>query len=333
MSAMFRTHRPFFISLLCSWIALIAISRIYLAQHPQFHWIMTAALPAFLLEVSFYLASMFESTRHAFARIQTRRTQAALLWISSILPYLVFTFAAGIFARNAFYLLAVLTAVLSFWYAVLPRRFAYDIGFLVIAAAPILLRVFRRIYVAPDPHVNIDILGHLMWIRIGVLALLVLRGWKPGPFSLWPRLSEWRSGLLWFVIFILPVLALALALHDVRFEPLQGAWWQVAGVTIGTFFGALWVIALGEELFFRGVMERAFLNTWPSPVVAILLSALLYGAAHLWFREFPNWRHTCVAALLGVPFGIAYWRSGSVRAPMVTHAMVVTAWRVFFSKS
>jgi membrane protease YdiL (CAAX protease family) len=291
---------------------------------------MTAALPAFLLEVSFYLASMFESTRQAFARIPMRRTQAALLWISSILPYIVFTFAAGTFARNAFYLLAALTAVLCFWYAVLPRRFAYDIGFLVIAAAPILLRVFRRIYVGPDPHAGIDILGHLMWIRAGVLALLVLRGWKPGPFSLWPRAPEWRSGLIWFLIFVAPIIGLALGLHDVRFEPLHGPWWQVAGITIGTFFAALWVIALGEELFFRGVVERAVLNTWRSPALAVLLSTLLFGAAHLWFHEFPNWRRACVAGCLGLACGIAYWRSGSVRAPMVTHAMVVTTWRVFF---
>ena len=301
---------------------------------------MTAALPAFWLETSFYLASMFESTREAFARItagraggerrKAQRSQAALLWLSSLLPYLVFSFGTGTFVRNAFYLLALLTAVLSFWYAVAPRRLTYDIGFLVIAAAPILLRVFTRIYFAPDLHVHIDVLGHLMWIRIGVLALLVLRGWEPGAFSLWPATSEWRSGLLWFGVFVLPIMALALGLHDVRFEPLHGVWWQNAGVAIGTFFGALWVIALGEELFFRGVLQRAFLDAWRSPVVAVLLSAALFAAVHLWFHQFPNWRRACVVALMGIACGIAYWRTGSVRAPMVTHAMVVTTWRVFF---
>jgi len=291
---------------------------------------MTAALPAFLLEVSFYLAAMFESTRAAFARISSRRSQAALLWISSLLPYLLFGFEAGTFARNAFYLLAGLTAVFSFWYAVLPKRLSYDAGFLVIAAAPILMRVFPRIYFAPDPHVHVDVLGHLMWIRIGVLALLVLRGWDPGPFSLCPRAAEWRSGILWFFVFILPIFAVAVGLHDVRFEPLHGEWWRIAGIAIGTFAGILWVVALGEELFFRGVVERACLNTGASPIIAIVLSAALFGAAHLWFHEYPNWRRACVTALLGIACGVAYWRSGSVRAPMVTHAMVVTTWRVFF---
>ncbi len=291
---------------------------------------MAAALPAFLLEVSFYLAAMFESTRDTFAQIRSRRAQAMLIWISALVPYVVFSLSAGTFARNAFYLLALLTAVFSFWYAILPIRFAYDAGFFVIAAAPILLRVFPRIYLSPNAHVRVDVLGHLMWIRVGVLALLVLREWKPGPFSLWPEGWEWRSGLLWFAVFVLPLAGLALGLHDARFEPLHGTWWHVAGIAVGTFFGILWVVALGEELFFRGVIARALLNTWMSPVIAILLSAVMFGAAHLWFHQFPDWRRACVAALLGVACGIAYWRTGSVRAPMVTHALVVTTWRVFF---
>jgi membrane protease YdiL (CAAX protease family) len=317
-------------SLVAAWTALFIAARLYYNRDPHLHWIMSAALPAFLLEVSFYLAAMFEHTRCTFARISSTRAQAALLWFSALAPYLTFSMTAGTFTRNAFYLLAVLTAVFSFWYAVLPRRFAYDAGFVVIAAAPILLRVFPRIYVSPDVHMRVDVLGHLMWIRVGVLALLVLRKWRPGPFSLWPQGSEWRSGVLWFGVFVIPIVALALGLHDVRFEPLQGTWWHVAGIAIGTFFGILWVVALGEELFFRGIIQRAMLNVSASPVMAIACSAMLFGAAHLWFHEFPNWRRACVTGLLGVGCGIAYWRTGSVRAPMVTHAMIVTTWRVLF---
>ncbi|HEX4750600.1 MAG TPA: CPBP family intramembrane glutamic endopeptidase [Bryobacteraceae bacterium] len=312
------------------WIALFIAARVYSNEYPHLHWITTAAFPAFVVEVTFYLATMFESTRNAFARIASRRTQAALIWISGLLPYLVFSLAAGTFARNAFYLLAILTVIFSFWYAILPRRFAYDVGFLVVAAAPILLHVFPRIYISPDAHLRIDVLGHLMWIRAGVLALLVLREWDAGAFSLWPDMAEWRSGFTWFAVFVLPIAALALVLHDVRFDPLAGPWWRTLGIAVGTFLGVLWVVALAEELFFRGVIERAFLNTWRQPVAAILLSALIFGAVHLWFHEFPNWRRACVAGLLGVGCGIAYWRSGSVRAPMVTHAFVVTTWRVFF---
>lgn len=286
---------------------------------------MTAALPAFALEAVFYLGAGFVHTRSWFARISSRRAQAALLWITALLPYLIFSSAAGTFEPRAFYLLAALTAIFSFWYGITPRRFAYDFAFLVIAAAPVLLRTFPRIYRSPDSHLHIDVLGHLMWIRIGILALLVLRGWNPGPFSFWPRTHEWKAGLFYYLLALVPLIVLALTIHDVRFEPLHDSWWQNTAIAIGTFFGILWVVALSEELFFRGFVERAFLDSWRSPIIAIVVSAVLYGCAHL-----PNWRHAVVVTVLGIALGTAYRRTGSVRSPMVTHALVVTTWRVFF---
>jgi uncharacterized protein len=247
-----------------------------------------------------------------------------------LLPYLVFSLLSGTFASKAFYLLVFLTGIFTFWHAILPRRPVYDFGFLVIAAVPVIVRVFQKIYRSPDPHIQVDILGHLMWIRIGIVALLVLRQWNPGKFGLWPQLREWKIGIFYYLLVLLPICLLALGLHDVRFAPPDGDPWQIAAIAIGTFFGFLWVVALSEELFFRGVVTPAVLNAWQSPVLAVIVSALLFGSVHLWFHGFPNWRRALVATLLGLACGTAYIRSGSVRAPMVTHAFVVTTWRIFF---
>ncbi len=303
---------------------------VYAKQHPSSYWIMNAALPAFLLESVFYLASVFESTRARFASLRSPSRKGLLLWGSALLPYLVFTFLAGTFHRNAFTLIALLTGLLSFWYILLPRRPAYDIGFLVIVAAPVVLRAFPRIYLSPDPHLRIDILGHLMWIRLAIAVLLILRKWDPGAFGFWPNAQEWRIGLLCYIAAIVPIVLLALATHDVHYAPARGAWWQIAALGSGVFFGALWVIAIGEELFFRGVITRALLNGWGSKVAAILISALLYGSAHLWFGHYPNWQRALTASALGLIFGWIYTQTNSVRAPMVTHALVVMTWRMFF---
>jgi uncharacterized protein len=58
---------------------------------------------------------------------------------------------------------------------------------------------------------------------------------------------------------------------------------------------------------------------------------VLFGLLHLWFRGFPNWRFGILAAAAGLFYGRAYMTTRSVRAAMVTHALVNTAWRVFFS--
>lgn len=335
MRAMFRTSRPvfslpFFITLICVWLAVTAASFVFVEQHPNDHWLFYAALPACLLEATFYLAATFVETRHALSQISPPRLRALLLWSSALLPYLVFSLSAHTFQRNAFLILLIFTALLSFWYVVTPRRFVYDAAFLVIAAAPVIAHLFRRIYLVPDPKVQLDILGHVMWIRIGILALLVLRPWDPGAFSLWPQLKEWKFGLLWYAIALLPICALALYLHDAQLAPLDGQPLLTAAKGVGTFFGILWVVALSEELFFRGFITRGLLRNGYSPALAIVVSAVLFGACHLWFHAFPNWRRALVATVLGLACGSAYVQTRSVRAPMVTHALIVTTWRLFF---
>ncbi|MGC2658911.1 MAG: CPBP family intramembrane glutamic endopeptidase, partial [Bryobacteraceae bacterium] len=91
------------------------------------------------------------------------------------------------------------------------------------------------------------------------------------------------------------------------------------------------VTVFSEELVFRGVIEKAFLDTWRSPWPAIVASALLFGVVHLWFRRFPNWNWMWIASLLGLFLGWLYARTGSIRATMVTHALVIVTWRMLFT--
>jgi membrane protease YdiL (CAAX protease family) len=302
----------------------------YLKQFPESSWITKALLPALAVEIGCYLASVFIQTRNWFALFRPVRAQGIILWFSALIPYLIFSLGAGTFRSNAFYLLVGLTGIFSLWHVILPRRPAYDLGFFIIAAAPVVARVFGRIYLAPDKHLRPDILGSLMWIRVGIIALLVLREWDPGPFGLWPTLREWRTGALYYCAAIVPLALLALSLHDARWAPITGDWWRVAGIAIGTFFGFLWVTALSEELFFRGVVARTLLDHLPSRLLAIVVSALVFGAAHLWFHSFPDWRQASVAAMLGLFCAHAYASTGSVRVPMVSHALIITTWRLFF---
>jgi membrane protease YdiL (CAAX protease family) len=261
--------------------------------------------------------------------------QALALWISALAPYLLFSSLTGTFRLQHFAILLFVTALLSFWNVVLPRSPVADLGFLALAAAPMVARLLPEIYESPDPHSRADFLGpalgHAMWFRIGIVALLVLRQWDAGPFSLWPRLREWRIGVICYLLAVGPISAMALAVHAVRFSPLQRDPLILAFTAVSTFFGIFWGVALGEDLFFQGVVTRALVGTWNSWLMAIGVSAVLFGAVHLWVHGFPNWRWASVVTVLGVACGIAYAKSGSVRAPMVTHAFVVTTWRLLFS--
>ncbi|HWF48711.1 MAG TPA: CPBP family intramembrane glutamic endopeptidase [Bryobacteraceae bacterium] len=323
---------PYLVTLLVCWAALTVFAYNF-AHQERAPWIVSAALPAFLIESVFYLGALFAGFRAWFAERFWSWTQGGILWASALAPYLVFSFLAGTFYSRTFLLLAGLTGVLSFWFVFAPRRATYDVGFLVLAAAPVLLRVFPRIYAAPTLHapIRIDYLGHLMVVHVAVLALLVLRQWNPGPVGPWPNRAEWRAGVVYYLLAVAPLCGLALSLHAVKFAPRTGHWWMLAALAAGYFAAMFWVTVFSEELLFRGVIERALLDSWRSRWAAIVVSSLLFGAVHLWVRHFPNWNWMSIATVLGLFLGWAYVRTGSIRATMVTHTLVIVTWRMLFS--
>lgn len=68
-----------------------------------------------------------------------------------------------------------------------------------------------------------------------------------------------------------------------------------------------------EELLFRGFVQGGLLGRW-HPAVAIVVSSLLFGAAHLDLHQSVN------AGVLGLWLGILAWRSGSLVPSMLCHA-------------
>ncbi|MSV35451.1 MAG: CPBP family intramembrane metalloprotease [Bryobacterales bacterium] len=192
-------------------------------------------------------------------------------------------------------------------------------------------RVIPPLYVTPDAKLPLSVLGQLMWFRTGLLAMLSVRRMPNIGFGFWPQAGEWKIGALYFLGF-LPVAAAAswataFARPHLRYDSLE----KNIIVAIATFFGILWVVALGEEFFFRGLLQQWLTRWLGNEWGGLLLASLLFGSVHLWYRSFPNWRILPVSALLGVFCGLAFRQAKSIRASMVTHALTVTAWRIFFS--
>ncbi len=70
--------------------------------------------------------------------------------------------------------------------------------------------------------------------------------------------------------------------------------------------------ALGEELMFRGFLQRLLALRW-SGAVAVLGSAAVFGAAHL------DVVHGAAAGMLGAYLGAVAQRSGSLRPTLLCH--------------
>lgn len=70
---------------------------------------------------------------------------------------------------------------------------------------------------------------------------------------------------------------------------------------------------IGEELFFRGVLQRLFIKAFKNPWAGIILAAFIFSAIHLQFYGFiPRF-------ILGILLGLIYWYSGSLWPAIIAH--------------
>jgi hypothetical protein len=80
--------------------------------------------------------------------------------------------------------------------------------------------------------------------------------------------------------------------------------------------------ALGEELLFRGYLQQKMCQWIRKPILAIIITAILFSAIHMQFLAFlPRFA-------LGVVLGYLFYWSGSLWLPIIAHflnnALVIT---------
>lgn len=312
------------------WIAGAVAGLIYAHLQGIPERIALKVLPAFLLEITFFLVLGIESWRRWLETFSSF-TVATILTLAAIVPYTIASLATGSFHWHALGWIALLAAAASFWYVALPHKLPSDALFLTFMAVVWISRILRNQYLGPYPKLQVDVLAHLMWVRTGTLALLSVRRMSGVGFGFWPEAREWRIGLGYFLAFLPGAAALAWWIGFASPRWPSGSWERVPVIAIATFFGTLWVLALSEEFVFRGLLQQ-WISSWlGNEWVGLGVASAIFGSVHLWMRPFPNWRNAILAGVLGVFCGLAFRQARSIRASMVTHALTVTAWRIFFS--
>jgi membrane protease YdiL (CAAX protease family) len=70
---------------------------------------------------------------------------------------------------------------------------------------------------------------------------------------------------------------------------------------------------VGEELLFRGVLQRLLIRIFKSPMAGIIVVAFVFSAIHFQFFGFlPRF-------ILGIVLGLIYWYSGSLWPAIIAH--------------
>jgi membrane protease YdiL (CAAX protease family) len=288
-------------------------------------------VPALLLEAVFYFLPAWPAFAKRFGKVN-RYLQALLIWFSGVVPVWIMYASLGEDPVE-FPLLAVSVGIVCLWFLVLPHRPVADLLLLGLVAAFILLPAYQGFFPKLEGGPKLAALGKLLWLRIGISVFLFLRGWNVPGFGVWPDKRDWVTGLQQFLIFFTLLLPVGLYFGVLRFQLPKMDGWLIPFASVGIFVGVYLFIALGEEFFFRGVLQPLLAQGLGSKWIGVLVSSLCFGAVHLPYRNFPNWRFALLATVAGVFYGQAFQKAHSLKAAMITHALVVTVWTVLFARS
>lgn len=333
MRPMAKSLGSFRAALLVGWGVLGLAGIVYARARGIPGWAAWPVVAAFLIVYPFYLVPAFPLVRE---RIGGMGVPAFAVTVAT-LPYLACCCGAVQFEWSG--LARVLAAALAvgLWFLVLPPSRATDLGFLGLFAALLVLpvdhaghRYFNLIYIPLHPAYkdlkNVIVVPHVALFAMAVMVLMLQRRVHDTGYGFVPSRREWRIGLLNFLYFVPIGLPLALLLGATHFVAPKPVWYMAA-----TFVGMFFVVSLSEEFLVRGVLQQWVEDWLLSRTGALVITSVVFGLLHLWLGGFPNWKWALVAGILGWFCGRARNQAGSIRASMVTHALVAATWRGFFA--
>jgi hypothetical protein len=296
-------------------------------------------IAAILTLTPFLSAAFFPGS---LARLADRIPLPARLFCPATLsiPYLLVALASGIFRWQWFALYIALPVLVSMllWQAgradPVQRGNWRDFLVLTVIALAVDLRWFEHAWPA-----RLIVFNKLLLLDAAIYGFLALRRLDGVGFDLRLRPRDIAIGLREFLLCAPIAIPIGIALGFLHLHSAMPSLPRFAGTLLFTFF----LIAVPEELFFRGWLQN-LLERRCGRYPALFITAALFGLSH-WNKRAVhfNWRYVLLASLAGIFYGRA-WRSERrvaiserrgavsdrrVAASAITHASVDTVWAIW----
>ena len=159
---------------------------------------------------------------------------------------------------------------------------------------------------------------------VALYCFLIIRQVDAG-YSLWPSRSAVVVGVREWAFYLPFAFLLGESTGFIHFHDLLPDWRTALGAVFGTFL----LVAIPEELFFRGILQSLLETRW-GPRSALVLSSVLFGLSHFRHGSAFNWRYVLLASIAGIFYGRAWRAHRQIFAAIVTHTMVDVVWSLWF---
>jgi len=241
-------------------------------------------------------------------------------------PYVLIAQPAGMFQPDwlvCYLLVPVLIAVLL-WHAHQSDPHQHgdwrDFAILVVLGLAVDLR-----WLEPAWPVRLRVFGKMILLDAGLYGFLAIRQLMDVGFHLQPRWQDLRTGLRELMYYAPIALPVGLALGFLHAHPQLPR----PGATVFAWVFTFVLIALPEEIFFRGWMQN-LLERRVGRTGALLITSVIFGLVHFNKRATHfNRQYVLLAAIAGIFYGRAWRRDRRIVASSITHACVDTVWSLW----
>lgn len=290
-----------------------------MASSPASTLLRTFASFALLLAPLWFFAFGFgEPLRNC--RGAVRIALAAVLAV----PYFVFAIGTPVFWWQVALTITAFPILLAGFLGLpkLPARMTWrDAAALAIITAAYFLRWFHAGWPGPTSAM----FPKLFFADVALYCFLIARRLDGIGYSLiagraaaWTGIREW----LFYFPFALVIGNATGFIHFHRALP-------TAGTAVGVLLVTFLLIALPEELFFRGVLQN-LLETRIGRTGALILASVLFGLSHFNHGSAFNWRYVLLATIAGLFYGRAWRAHRQIFASVLTHILVDVVWSLWF---
>jgi uncharacterized protein len=191
------------------------------------------------------------------------------------------------------------------------------------------LSVDLRFFQSAWPYPGISGLAKLVLVGAALYGYLVIRKLDGVGYDFRPRLRDVGVGLREYAFFAPIAISLGLALRFLHWRSTVPSALTVIGGWVFTFL----LIAIPEELFFRGLVQNLLARRFGASS-ALLISSVLFGLSHFNKRISPgapgfNWRYVLLAAIAGIFYGRAWMAKRRLLASGITHTTVDLTWSIW----
>jgi membrane protease YdiL (CAAX protease family) len=282
-------------------------------------WIVAAAVFALAPLFLFGLAGERCSTAIAQLPVAVRLLLPALFAI----PYLLVCGPLHCLRLSWLLLYLILpvavTALLALAAKLDPQQRGHWLDFLVLFTLG--LAVDLRWFEAAWPH-SLVAVNKVILLDAGLYGFHAIRQLSGVGFDLRWQKSDWKIGMREFVVYTPIAILLGLAIGFLHWHGHVDRPWLLPAMWLFTYL----LIALPEEIFFRGWMQNLFERRM-GRTASLIVTAILFGLSHFNKRAVHfNWRYVLLASIAGIFYGRAWRAERRIAASSVTHACVDTVW-------